>query len=79
MIYSSGGLATLQDISYIITEEELEKEINNLKELNRKIKEALKRALKDRHYLTEYDKAVQEYENAKNELFRRLQGERRGN
>ncbi len=56
-----------------MTEEQLELELERLKELNRNIILALERAKKDLRFVHEYDRCVQEYEDAKNELFRKLQ------
>lgn len=62
-----------QELQYIVSDEELEVELKKLKELNRKIVEALHKAKDDYRYVKEYENAVQEYEDAKSTLFARLQ------
>jgi hypothetical protein len=59
-----------------MTDNEFEERIRLLKMLNKNIILALEKAKKDWHYISEYDKAVQEYEDEKNKLYRELQQDR---
>lgn len=59
-----------------MTEEELEQELAVLKELGRNITLAIKEAMEDCTKFYKYEKAVQEYEDEKNKLYRELQQDR---
>lgn len=66
----------LQQDDYIITEKQLNEELEKIKELANKVRSILARAEYSSSWIQEYENAIMEYENAKNELFKRMQTRR---
>ena len=56
-----------------MTDEQFEQELKRLKELDRIIIFAYRNMMRDYTKIREYEKALQEYENAKKEFYRKLQ------